>query len=678
MQVERAWGFAAGHICRLLVATGVVAAMGAMTGCENASAPASDSTSPNTNTSMEPEAVTAGISQLPPGWSSFSPGGDTTCSDGSEYRFFVRPGDPDKLMVFFQGGGACWTRETCDPAGRPTYTVNIPADYTPFPFGAFNFHNPDNPFRNYSVVMAPYCTGDVHLGAADTAYPGENEDQAPLIVRHQGRANAQAVLDWTYANVPNPEHVFVTGSSAGAIPSPFYASLIADQYPAARIAHLGDGAGGYRRINTDTRPDASWGTFDFINQERGFADLTPDGFNYEQLYIAAAKAHPEIIFAEYDAAEDAVQKRFLAIGGATDVALIDSLKANHADIRAAAPNFRAFITGGASHTILRRPEFYSYGVDGTSVRDWVANLAAYQDVDNVSCTDCTHDTFAGPALPAVMQTLWNNWEDPKQQYVEPFQIFDNVYFVGINWVAAYVLKTSEGLILIDSLYGKWTQQLVRNMTQLGLNPKDVKYVITTHGHFDHAGGNAFFKAFSNARIVMTAEDWALAEEKPEFAALYMPVMPRDIVAADGDVIELGDTRLEMYKTPGHTEGVLSLRYEVHDGDNTYTAMTLGGVGLNFSGVARTQSYIESYRRLQNMQDGISVSLPNHAAMANVFERGAALAERQAGEPHPFVDPDAYRARLATFLANAGAKLEAEQTGTAKDPLQELNSVLSSN
>jgi len=654
-------------LCVLLTAT-------AAAGCNSGtSAP---STSQATDTA-DTGAPAAGITALPAGWSSFAPGGDTTCSDGSPYRFFVRPGDPSKLMVFFQGGGACWTRETCDPAGRPTYTVNIAEDYTPYPFGAFNFHNPDNPFKDYSVVMAPYCTGDVHLGASDTVYPPTEEGAQPLTIRHQGRANAQAVLDWTYANVPDPEQVFVTGSSAGAIPSPFYASLIADQYPSARIAHLGDGAGGYRRMNGDARPDESWGTFDFINQEPGFADLKPDGFNYEQLYIAAARAHPDILFAEFDAAEDAVQKRFLAIGGSKDVQLVEALTANHADILAAVPNFRAFIAGGSSHTILRRPEFYSYGANGTSVRDWVAALAAYEQVANVSCSDCTYDTFAGPGIPEPLQQMWQAWEDPAQQYVEPFQIFDNVYYVGINWVAAYVLQTSDGLILIDSLYGKWTQQLLRNMGKLGLNPKDVKYVIATHGHFDHAGGNAFFKAFAGARIVMSEEDWQLAEARPELPAFYMPVMPRDIVAADGDVIELGDTRVELFKTPGHTEGVLSLRYQVHDGDNTHTAMTLGGVGLNFSGVERTQSYIDSYRRLQGMQDSISVSLPNHAGMANVLERGAALAARQPGEPHPFVDAEAYRTGLAAFLDNAGAKLEAEKNGTARDPLEELTSVLSS-
>ncbi len=616
-----------------------------------------------------------GVADLPNGWSSIAPGGETSCSDGSPFRFFVRPGDAEKLLVYFQGGGACWTHETCNPAQRPTYTVNIAEAFTPQPFGVFNFHNAANPFSDYTVVMVPYCTGDVHLGATDRVYPAPDPDSSSVTVRHRGRANAQAALDWTYANVPAPSTVFVSGSSAGAIPSPFYASLIANHYTQARIAHLGDGAGGYRQLNTSARPHTAWGTFDFLPLTRGFGDLHEDRFNFEQLYIAAAQSHPDVTFAQYDAAEDAVQKRFLALGGITGMPLQPALEANHADIRAAVPNFRAFITGGTSHTIMQRPEFYSYGAAGTGVLDWVAALAAGRPVNDVSCTACIADTYAGTAMPEPLQRLWSVWEDPAQQHVEPFQIFDNVYFVGINWVSAYVIQTSEGLILIDSLYGKWTPHLLRNMAKLGLDPKDIKYVIATHGHFDHAGGNALIQALSGARVVMSVQDWELAESPPDVAAFYMPSMPRDRVVQDGDIIELGDTRIELLQTPGHTEGVLSLRYTVRDGEDVYTAITLGGVGLNFSGVDRTQSYIDSYERLQRTQADISVSLPNHPQMGQVLERAAMLAQRAPGAPHPFVDADAYQQSLATFLRNARAKLQAEQAGTATDPLSELSATL---
>lgn len=576
------------------------------------------------------------------------------------------------------GGGACWTRETCDPNMQPTYRINTPEDFSPGSFGIFNTSNPKNPFRDYSVVYAPYCSGDVHIGASDTVYPATQPDQSPLKIYHRGRANMQAVLDWTYQNVSAPDRIFVTGSSAGAIPSPFYASLIADAYPESRVAQLGDGAGGYRRLNADTRPDEQWGTFGFITSERGFKHLEQAQFNYEKLYIAAAKAHPEVMFAEYDAAHDSVQKRFLALSGSRDVNLLDALKANHADIRAEAQNFRTFIAGGESHTILGRPEFYSYGVDGVSVAAWVSDLANFNAPPDVTCSECAKDTFAGPPLPGPMETLWANWEDRGTQYVEPFQIFDNLYYVGIDWVSAYVLDTGDGLILIDSLYGSWVQPLLTNIAKLGLNPADIKYVINTHGHFDHAGGSAYFQQAYGSTVVMAEEDWILAEAEPSIPRFYMPRPDRSlgIVARDGQTIELGNTRVELFKTPGHTEGVLTLRYTVRDGDDLHQAITLGGVGLNFSGVQRTESYIASYQRLLQLSQGVSVSLPNHAAMGRVFQRAQALQQRQSGDTHPFVDGAGLRADLEQFLAAGQAKLIAEKNGTATDPLEELTQAIS--
>ncbi|MEM7077693.1 MAG: pectin acetylesterase-family hydrolase [Pseudomonadota bacterium] len=608
-------------------------------------------------------------------WEEIVPGGETRCSDGTPYRFFARQSTSPHLLVYLRGGGACWFRDNCDPEMQPTYSRDIPESFFPWPFGIFNFDNPDNPFKDHSVVVAPYCTGDVHLGAKDTVYPPVQEGQEDLTILHRGRANVQAVLDWTVARHRAPESVFVTGSSAGAIPSPFYATRLAALYPEARIAQLGDGAGGYRRINGNTRPDQQWGTFRYLNQEPGFADVAAETFNYERLYIAAAKAHPDILFAEYDAAEDAVQKRFLALGGSATPNLLDALRANHADIRGEVDNFRAFIAGGDSHTILGRPEFYTYAADGVSIRDWVADLAAFRSVNDVSCQSCDKVSYAGAEIPAPMRTMWDAWESPAQ-YVEPFQVFDNLYYVGIDWVAAYVLQTSEGLILIDSLYGSWIRPLEANIRRLGLDPGDIKYVINTHGHFDHAGGSKYFQRVHGAQIVMAEEDWQIAEAKPQLSAFYAPVPRRDIVAQDGDVIELGDTRVELFKTPGHTEGVLTLRYTVRDGDDEHTAITLGGVGLNFSGVARTETYLASYARIAQLQQGVSVSLPNHAAMGRVFERGERLRARGEGEPHPFVDEAGFAQDLATFVANAEVKLAAEKDGTADDPMAELTRAIS--
>lgn len=340
------------------------------------------------------------LADLERGWNVIEPGRETVCSDGSAYRFFVRPADSARLLVYFQGGGACWSGANCDPHLDPSYKPTVAADEMTRYRGIFEFDNPENPFADYSFVVAPYCTGDVHLGDNLATYQGpaaEGHEAHELTIQHRGIVNAEAVLEWTYAHF-QPSDVFVTGSSAGAIPSPYYAWRIADNYPEARVAQLGDGAGGYRRsAEANISRMEQWGTMDHLAQYPEFADVPIEEFAYEDLYIAAAKRHPGITFAEYDAAEDAVQKRFLAMAGSDAPTLLDLLRANHADVRAAVGNFRTYVAGGDSHTILARPEFYTFHVNGRRIRDWVADLAQYQHVEDVLCNPCGEAEVLAPA-----------------------------------------------------------------------------------------------------------------------------------------------------------------------------------------------------------------------------------------------------------------------------------------
>ena len=78
--------------------------------------------------------------------------------------------------------------------------------------------------------------------------------------------------------------------------------------------------------------------------------------------------------------------------------------------------------------------------------------------------------------------------DPAIQHVEPFRIFDTLSYVGVEWVSAYVLETSEGLIILDSLYGQFVDHLFDGVHKLGLDPANIKYVLCTHGHWDHVAG----------------------------------------------------------------------------------------------------------------------------------------------------------------------------------------------
>ncbi|MDA0348679.1 MAG: MBL fold metallo-hydrolase [Verrucomicrobia bacterium] len=107
-------------------------------------------------------------------------------------------------------------------------------------------------------------------------------------------------------------------------------------------------------------------------------------------------------------------------------------------------------------------------------------------------------------------------EDSTVQYVEPFRIFDNLSFVGMEWVSAYVLETSDGLILIDSLYGEHVEHLLNGMRKLGFDPADIKAVLCTHGHFDHMGGAAELQRWTGCQVGMTPKDWLMVERGETF------------------------------------------------------------------------------------------------------------------------------------------------------------------
>lgn len=361
------------------IAAGVVLALSA--GCTGDPEPAAD------------------LADLAPGWNEIEPGGETVCSDGSPYRFLARPGDPEKLLVYFQGGGSCWDGLTCDTDLEPVpYTVNLDGLDPARAHGIFAFDVAENPFRDHSVVVAPYCSADVHLGDRVTVYDSPSirgHAGHEVEIRHKGLVNAEAVLDWTFERFHRPESVFVTGSSAGSIPSPFFATLVAEQYPEAMVQQLGDGSGGYRRDGMDVTPEAAWGTLERLRFLPEFADLNAGDMSFELLYAAAANRSPHVSYAAFDHAEDAVQKDFLELAGAQRGSLLPLILANQADIRESVPGFRSFIAGGELHTILLRPEFYTQHVEGLRVRDWIAALAAHRDVEDVRCTDCGTARFLG-------------------------------------------------------------------------------------------------------------------------------------------------------------------------------------------------------------------------------------------------------------------------------------------
>jgi len=312
------------------------------------------------------------------------------CADGSDYRYMTWAGDPDKVVIFLQGGGACFTAETCEIGGpAQSFSHDITADLEAaqsgaFRRGLFDFDNPENPVGDWSVIYLPYCTGDVFLGTRAHAYSDD------VVVNHTGSLNARKGIEHLIANHPNATDVFVTGSSAGAVPSPLLAGLVAEQYPDADVAALGDGAGGY-----GTNPVI----MGFLNAQWGIADGIPDwpiaeGIDVTTLgapdnYILAVNQFDNLRVARFDDAYDSVQASFaslFALGGGDTV--LDVVLESEAYIERAGINLPVFIAAGNDHTTMLAEDFYELEEGGVRWVDWLSDFVDGEPVTDVKCTDC--------------------------------------------------------------------------------------------------------------------------------------------------------------------------------------------------------------------------------------------------------------------------------------------------
>ncbi len=265
------------------------------------------------------------------------------------------------------------------------------------------------------------------------------------------------------------------------------------------------------------------------------------------------------------------------------------------------------------------------------------------------------------SLSLLAQSLFaqddGDLHDPEQQRVAPFQVFDNLYYIGAEWVSSWLLVTDQGLIVFDAMYDELTDLAIEGIRELGFDPNDVRYLIVSHAHYDHVGGALRFQQEFAAVTMMTEEDWAMTEQPPVFREYPKPI--RHLSASDGATLNLGRTRLRFMKTPGHTPGVLSTIFTVYDNGYPHTAMLFGGDGINFTGVDRLQMYVDSIERMQTLPD-IEVHVSSHPMSGEIFERRDRLAQRQDGDPHPFVDPESWDAHLELRLRQARQQLAQEQ------------------
>ena len=231
--------------------------------------------------------------------------------------------------------------------------------------------------------------------------------------------------------------------------------------------------------------------------------------------------------------------------------------------------------------------------------------------------------------------------DRSNWYAPPLRIFDNLYWLGTRQHSSWALRTSDGLIIIDTNFAWATEpEIIEGLTKLGLNPREIKYVVISHAHGDHDQGAAELQKRFGAKVVMGAADWEATLQRPPDAAGGVPT--RDItVGPEGYKLTLGDTTVQIVATPGHTPGTLSYVFPVRDEGRPLVAAYSGGTltGAFGTSAARWDEYVASQRKIAKVaaDAGAAVILSNHSEYDGAYTKARLIAApRQVGELHPFI------------------------------------------
>ena len=223
--------------------------------------------------------------------------------------------------------------------------------------------------------------------------------------------------------------------------------------------------------------------------------------------------------------------------------------------------------------------------------------------------------------------------DRSTWYAEPVKVFDNLYFFGQSEYAVWAITTSEGIIVLDTIFDYSVEEEVAGgMKKLGLDPANIKYAIVSHAHPDHDGGAKFLQDHYGTRVIMSPADWDVLDKRTNGTK-----PKRDMEATDGQKLTLGDTTVTLYITPGHTPGTISSVFPVKDNGTTHVVALWGGVGLN-SDRASLQNYIRSDQRFSGIvkEAGADIILANHTDWDGSKVNLPILAHRAAGSPNPYI------------------------------------------
>jgi len=262
--------------------------------------------------------------------------------------------------------------------------------------------------------------------------------------------------------------------------------------------------------------------------------------------------------------------------------------------------------------------------------------------------------FGGAAsLSAQTQKIWTPQElfernvGTREQQEKPFpphKIVGNIYYVGTETLAAFLITTPQGHILVNSMYERTVPVIRASVEQLGFKFADIKIVLGSHAHADHMEGDAMVKQLTGAQVMAMAEDVPALEAMKPGGKTH----PIDRVLHDGEQVTLGGTTLVAHLTPGHTKGCTTWTMKVQDGGRSYDVVIIGSMGVNPgtrlvnnpANPTIAEDYLRGFKAMHALP--CDIPLGSHPAMFNLAAKQAKLA---GGGPNPFIDPQGYKAEI---------------------------------
>ena len=278
--------------------------------------------------------------------------------------------------------------------------------------------------------------------------------------------------------------------------------------------------------------------------------------------------------------------------------------------------------------------------------------------------------FAGGAIAQEPP----DWTNP----FPPYRIIGNIYYVGSQGLAVYLITTPQGNILINSNLEKSVPMIRASVEKLGFRFSDTKILLISHAHWDHCAGSAAVKELTGAKYMVMDADVPAIEDggKINFgrgsqfsdsgAAQYQPAKV-DRILHDGDEVKLGDTVLTAHLTPGHTKGTTTWTMRVADAGKTYNVVIVGSPNVNpgyklvnnalYPQIA--SDYERMFRVLKSLPCDVFLG-----AHGDYYGMEAKYARMKAGGSNPFIDPEGYKSYIAEREQTFRAEL-AKQTAASR-------------